>query len=62
MIGALSTNTECARFEGPSATGNIEKVICTESLVGRYLQVQMWDYYAQKLQISELEVLSEGNP
>jgi hypothetical protein len=61
VIGALSTNPECARFEGPSATGNIDKMICTESLVGRYLQVQMRDDYAQYLQINEIEVLSEGN-
>jgi hypothetical protein len=57
VIGALSTNPECARFEGMSSFGAIEKIICTESLVGLYLQVQMYDSHAQYLHINEIEVL-----
>jgi hypothetical protein len=56
-IGALSTNPECAKFEGMTSLGGIEKIICTESLVGRYLQVQRYDTDVQWLHINEIEVL-----
>jgi hypothetical protein len=59
VIGALVTNPECAIFEGPSATGSIEHIICTEPLVGRFLQVQLIDTDAQDLGINEIEVIED---
>jgi hypothetical protein len=56
VIGALVANPECAFFVGPSATGNIQQIMCTEPLVGRYLQLQMRDPFEQVLQISEIDV------
>jgi hypothetical protein len=55
--GALVTNPECAIFVGPSATGMVEQIMCTEPLVGRYLQVQMRDTSNQWLQINQIEVV-----
>jgi hypothetical protein len=57
VIGALSTNPECAKFVGPSDNCNIDKMICTEPLVGHTLQVQIWDDSNSYLQINEIEVL-----
>jgi hypothetical protein len=58
VLGALVTNPECAIFEGPSATGSIEQIICKEPLVGRFLQVQMRDPASRFLQINEIEVIN----
>jgi hypothetical protein len=62
VIGALIANPECAFFVGPSATGNIEHIMCTEPLTGRYVQLQMRDPSEQYLQIDEIEVYNmHGN-
>jgi hypothetical protein len=55
--GDLVTNPKCAIFEGPSATGRIERIMCTEPLVGRYLQVQLRGSSPSILQINEIEVI-----
>jgi hypothetical protein len=62
VLGALVTNPECAIFEGPSDTGSIEQIMCTEPLLGRYLQIQMTDPSAQILQINEIEVVDDKTP
>jgi hypothetical protein len=62
VVGALVANPECAFFEGSSATGRIEKIMCKKPMMGRYLQVQMRDTYNQYLQINEIDVSYEiGN-
>jgi hypothetical protein len=55
--GDLVTNPKCAIFEGPSATGRIERIMCTEPLVGRYLQVQLRGSSPSILQINEIKVI-----
>jgi hypothetical protein len=61
--GALITNPTCAIFVGPSATGRIEYIQCTNPLRGRYLQVQMRDSSASYLQINEIKVIqAKQNP
>jgi hypothetical protein len=57
VTGAVFTNDICAIFAGPSATGNTEEIMCTEPMVGRYLQVQMEDTYDQYLHINEIIVI-----
>jgi hypothetical protein len=54
VIGGLVTNPECAIFVGPSATGNIEQITCTQPLTGLYLQIQLRDPNPQYLQINEI--------
>jgi hypothetical protein len=58
VIGGLVTNPECAIFEGPSADGSIEHIMCRKPLVGRYLQVQLREPSPSILQINEIEVLA----
>jgi hypothetical protein len=59
VIGALVTNPECAFFVGPSATGRVELIMCTDPLEGLYLQVQMLSSsWYQFLQINEIEVIN----
>jgi hypothetical protein len=48
-------------FQGPSATGRIEQIMCKKPLKGRYLQVQMRDSRPSTLQINEIEVIEFGN-
>jgi hypothetical protein len=61
VVGALeTTNPLCAIFEGPSATKSVEQILCTEPLVGRYLQVQLRDPSYQWLQINEIKLIKNG--
>jgi hypothetical protein len=54
VVGALVTNPECVIFVGPSATGSVDQITCTQPLTGRYLQVQLKDPNPQHLQINEI--------
>jgi hypothetical protein len=58
MIGKLLTNPKCAIFLGPSDTGRVEVIMCTQPMVGRYLQVQMRESSRTVLFINEIEVFS----
>jgi hypothetical protein len=54
MVGALVTNPECVIFVGPSATGSVDQITCTQPLTGQYLQIQLRDPNPQHLQINEI--------
>jgi hypothetical protein len=55
------TNPVCAIYEGPSTSGSVESITCSQPLVGRYLQLQRTVADGQQLNLNEVVVSSIGN-
>jgi hyaluronoglucosaminidase len=56
VIGAVMTNPVCSIFAGPSSSGSVEQITCTQPVVGQYLQIQRTDPDWQEINFSEIVV------